>query len=69
MPARWLDLLMRINHTFDQADTDLSREDRNAFYTHVLGSATRHQSKHPPLRLEHPMPTGSPLYSRDPAGE
>lgn len=69
MPARWVDLLLRINHTLDQADAALDDGDRNVFYTHVIANATRRQPQRIPRPLEHPLPQGPPLSYRDPTGE
>lgn len=69
MPARWVDLLLRINDTLDQADADLHDGDRDIFYTHVIATATRRQPYRMPLPIEHPLPQGEPLNYRDPTGE
>lgn len=69
MAARWVDLLLRVNYTLDQADADLTDVERSLFYAHLLGTATRRQAHRAPMYLDHPLPSGEPLHSRDPTGD
>lgn len=69
MAARWVDLLLRIHYTLDQADYDLSDADRAVFYTHVQGTAQRRAAQRRLLPCEHPLPSGEPLDARDPSGD
>ncbi|MBA7647293.1 hypothetical protein ES703_55065 [subsurface metagenome] len=69
MAARWVDLLLRFEYTLDQADADLDDAERNLFYSHVQGIATRRAVLRRPLPAEHPLPAGDPLHARDPTGD
>lgn len=69
MPAGWVELLLRIDVTLDDADSRLSDADRAMFYTHVLATATRRQHKRACMAIEHPLPSGEPLHARNPSGD
>lgn len=69
MAARWVDLLLRLNYTLDQADADLTDADRNIFYTHLLGTATRRREHRMPFPIEHPRPGPTTPGYRDPSGD
>lgn len=69
MAARWVDLLLRVEHALDQADADLSDADRNMFYSHVQGTATRRAPQRRALPVEHPLPGHATDHYRDPTGD
>lgn len=69
MPARWIELLLRIEATLDSVDADLSDADRNTFYVHAIATATRRQTRPPDIPVRPSPPGDRPHSYRDPTGE
>lgn len=69
MPARWVELALRIHGVIDDADHDLDDQDRRMFYdqTYRIVIARRHRRPAPELRHPHPQPM--PDAVRDPTGD
>lgn len=69
MAARWSDLLLRVHNTMDDADYDLSDADRNCFYAQLIAAGIRRRQHPRRTTRRHPLPSGDPLYTRDPTGD
>lgn len=69
MPARWVDLLLRINYVLDDADIHLSDGERNLFYAHLLATSTRRESCRTPPPARHPIPGSTSTPMRDVTGD
>lgn len=69
MPARWVDLLIRINYVLDDADARLIEGERNLFYSHLLATAHRRYEHPEHKQQDHPIPGRVPQDLRNPAGD
>lgn len=69
MPARWVDLLQRLEHTLDQARDELSRADRECFMDAATRALIIRRTELAPLSVQHPLPFGEPVQARDPTGD
>lgn len=69
MPARWIDLLLRINHVIDDADADLSESERNLFFAHLFATATQRENRRVPAPCQHPIPGPVSHEHRSVAGD
>ena len=69
MPARWVELLIRIQATADDATRTLAPGDLTMFNDALYSYCLRRRLARSPLVLHHPLPNGDPLHARDPTGD
>lgn len=68
MPARWIDLLERLELLAQQAQRELGSNDYELFSARAMQSLISKRYRDDGERLQHPLPSGQPLHSRDPSG-
>jgi len=69
MPARWVELLIRIQATADDATRTLAPGDLTMFDDALYSYCLRRTLARNRPACDHPLPTGDPLHSRDPTAE
>lgn len=69
MPARWIDLLERLELVAALAKRDLGSHDYELFSARAIQSLVSKRYKDDGQRLKHPLPNGEPLHSRDPSAD
>lgn len=69
MPARWTELLERLELVAALAKRDLSSYDYELFSARATQSLISKRYRDNGERLQHPLPSGQPLHSRDPSGD
>lgn len=69
MPARWVELLIRIQATADDATRTLAPGDLTMFDDALYSWSLRRTLARKRPACEHPLPSGQPLHTRNPTGE
>lgn len=68
MAARWIELLERFELLAQQAQRELGSHDYELLSARAVQSLISKRYSDDGQRLQHPLPTGRPLHSRDPSG-
>jgi len=69
MPARWVELALRIDATLDDADQDLNASERQMFLDKAYQFIVTRRAQPPFPVYSHPIPTSTASDYRDPSGE
>jgi hypothetical protein len=69
MPARWVELALRIHAVIDDADRDLDDRVRQLFIEQAYRIIIQRRKRRPTPTLRHPKPSSLSPPARDPTGD